>query len=627
MRHFINTRDKPMKYHIALSLILLTLAPSLAAAADNSAQSQWLDSLGRSGFFNLNGDQLSGELFGDFTGTVSSTAEGVLYVAWWDDSLDANECGPGNAYSGPMKLLFNTAGTSFTGSFGYCRENTTHDSLSVTGNYSGTLQGGSLNFSQLTGNGEGGNTSVPTDVAPISSSLNWSNTLSAGFTWSTPIVLDDRVILQDQDGGFDAFKLSDGSRLYNSKLVNAFPTNSPIYANGFVYFIANGLIKVDPENGSQHGSYTADSITSQSPAAYNDLVIVGGSSTVYGIDVNAMTPRWSNNLNSSGNIDVAISEDILYVFADKLYALDPVTGNEYWNVAPPENKGVFIGAVGAGYLSVFENDFSSTQLHTYKLNANRKSAPTLFWSADMGANSADRTPPAIDGNLVFATSRVGVLKAFELSGNGAPLWEKTVRGSGSASALPIAVNGVVILQEEASPNAFQLVGYNGQSGTEVFRTNISAMSVSWGEPTIKNGVVYFATDGTGTLYAVAVPGLVGEWAMMRGNAQLSGSSVSGLVSELDASSLTIDLPQLYVPGTGVFSTELTLADANTLKFILNADNVTAVNVSSSSISTYDAATQEINIPRLLYKGDFFNVTFLLTGSSGNNLEFTFADAR
>jgi len=601
---------------------------SYVGAADSSAQSQWLDRYSVSGFLNLSGDQLSGELFGDLTGTVSSTAEGILFIGYWDDAVNANECGPGNAYAGPMKLLFNSSGTSFTGSFGYCRENTTHADLSATGDYTGALQSGSLDFSSLTGGGSGGETTtVPTDVSPITGSLSWNSNSSAGFTWSTPVLLEDRVILQDQDGGFDAFNLSDGSLLYNSKLASAFPTTSPIYANGFLYFIANGLIKVDPADGTQHGSFTADSISSQSPAAYNDLVLVGGSSSVYGIDVNTMASRWSNNLNSTGYIDVAVSEDILYVFANKLYALDPATGAEYWSMAPPENKGVYIGAIGSGYLSVFENDSSSTQLHTYKLNADRKSAPTLAWSADMGANSADRTPPAIHGNLVFATSRVGTLKAFELSGAGAPLWEKSVRSSGSASALPIAVNGVVILQEETSTNAFQLVGYNGYSGTEVFKTDIPSVGVAWGQPVIKNGVAYFASDHNGTLYAVALPGLVGEWTMMRGNAQLSGSAVSGLVSELNETSLTIDLPQLYIATVGVFATELTLADANALKFTLNADNARVVNVSSSDIAIYDAVTQELSITRMLYKGAFYNVTFKLTGATGNNLEFTFSGAR
>ena len=72
---------------------------------------------------------------------------------------------------------------------------------------------------------------------------------------------------------------------------------------------------------------------------------------------------------------------------------------------------------------------------------------------------------------------------------------------------------------------------------------------------------------------------------------------------------------------------MTLADANALKFTLNADNARVVNVSSSDIAIYDAVTQELSIIRMLYKGAFYNVTFKLTGATGNNLEFTFSGAR
>lgn len=486
---------------------------------------------------------------------------------------------------------------------------------------------GSNNYEQL-GIGAAYNSSTPVQVLDLSAtaSLTWNNNVAAGFTWSTPIVLDDRVFLQDQDGGFDAFSISDGSKLYTKDVANAFPTNSPIFANGFIYMIADGLRKIDPANGNEVGHFANTSISSQSPAALNNLVIVGDSSTVYGIDVNTMAQVWSNDLGATSSIDVAISDDILYVFADKLYALDPVTGSEYWSVTPPENNGLYIGAVGSGYLSVFENDSFSTQLHTYQLNASRTTSPTLVWSADMGAGSADRSPPAIDGNLVFATSRVGVLKAFELSGDGTALWEKTVRSNGSASALPLATNGVVVIQEEVSSNVFQLAGYNGLSGTEIFRTAITGMGIAWGQPTIKDHVVYLATDQSGALYAVSVPGLAGQWTMIKGNAQLTGSSVSGVESQVDETTLTIDIPQLHVPGMGVFRTELTLVDEATLEFNLNAANVSAVNVASSEVATFDEATSQLEIPAMIYQGARYNVTFRLSSAIGDNYRFVVIEA-
>jgi hypothetical protein len=601
-------------------LVILTL-PCLSAAQE---QSQWKDSFDKSGQISITGTELAGKLFSDMVGTVSASDGGYLFLGYWNDGF-VSGCGPDDAYAGPMKLLFDSSGTTFRGQFGYCRENTTFDDLSTTGNYSGTLQSGALDFSGISG-GTSGTGSEPADVvadiSPVTASLNWSSNGSAGFTWSTPIVLQDRVFLQDQDGGFDVFNLSDGEKLFTKKVANAFPTNSPIYANGFVYMIANGLVKIDPSNGNEVGSIAISSISSQSPAAFNNLVYVADASTVYAIDVNTMTETWKSDLGGTNNIDVLISEDILYVFADKLYALNPLNGSEYWHLALPNNKSTNIGSVGSGYLSVFENGDINVKLHNYKLNSVPTTAPTFAWSADFGNNSAYRSPPVIDGNLVFASSRVGVLQAFKLDGDGTKLWEKTVRGGGSAPALPLASNGVVIIQEEVSPSVFQLVGYNGLSGTEIFKTAITGMGVSWGQPLIKNSVAYLATDHSGALYSIGIPGLPGDWGMIKGNAQLTGNSLGGVQSQVDEATFTIDIPQLYVPGLGVFKTALTLVDAGKLEFNLDAGSIWAVNVSTSDVATFNPSTSTLEIPSMIFKGVRYKVIFTLSGATGNNYRFT-----
>lgn len=600
-------------------LAVILLFPSLSNA---QSPSQWIDSFGHTGPITITGDEMSGNMFGDFVGSVSASDGGYLFIGYWDDVVNANECGPNNAYAGPMKLLFDSSGTSFQGQFGYCRESVTHDDLSITGNYSGTLQSGSLDFSGISGGSSGGSVGVVPDLPAVTASLNWSSNGSAGFTWSTPIVLRDRVFLQDQDGGFDVFNLSDGVKLFSKKPANAFPTTSPVYANGFVYMIADGLRKIDPNDGKEAGSFALSSISSQSPAVFNNLVYVGDSSSVYGIDVNTMTQTWKADLGVASNTDVVISEGILYVFADKIYALNPLNGSQYWSQALPEGKSTNIGSVGGGYLSVFENGDVNVKLHTYKLNSVRTTAPVFAWSANFGNNSAYRSPPVIDGNLVFATTRVGVLQAFKLDGSGTKLWEKTVRGSGSAPALPLASNGVVIIQIEDSPGIYQLAGYNSLSGTEIFKTAITGMGVSWGQPLIKNNVAYIATDHSGALYSIALPGLPGDWEMIKGNAQLTGNSLGGVQSQVDDATLTIDIPQLYVPGMGVFKTALTLVDAGKLEFNLDAGSISAVNVSTSDVATFNTATSTLEIPAMIFKGVRYKVVFTLSGATGNNYRFT-----
>lgn len=602
-------------------LAILTL-PGLSAAQE---QSQWKETPdGHTGPITIIGTELTGKLFADMVGTVSIVEGGYLFLGYWNDGF-VTGCGPNNGYAGPMRLLFDSSGSSFVGGFGYCRENTTHDDLAGRTHYTGTLQSGSLDFSGISGGSSGsggGSAVVVADLPAVTASLNWTSNGSAGFTWSTPIVIQDRVFLQDQDGGFDVFNLSDGAKLFTKKPANAFPTTSPVYANGFVYMIADGLRKTDPNDGSEAGSFALSSISSQSPAVFNNLVYVADSTAVYGIDVNTMTQTWKADLGAASNTDVLVSENILYVFADKLYALNPLDGSQYWSVALPEGKSTNIGSVGGGYLSVFENGDINVKLHTYKLNSVRTTAPAFAWSADFGNNSAYRSPPVIDGNLVFATTRVGVLQAFKLDGDGTKLWEKTVRGSGSAPALPLASNGVVIIQIEESPGVFQLAGYNGLSGTQIFKTAITGMGVSWGQPLIKNNVAYIATDHSGALYSIALPGLPGDWGMIKGNAQLTGNSLSGVQSQVDEATLTIDIPQLYVPGMGVFKTALTLVDAGKLEFNLDAGSISAVNVSTSDVATFNPATSTLEIPSMIFKGVRYKVIFTLSGATGNNYRFT-----
>ena len=99
-------------------------------------------------------------------------------------------------------------------SFGYCRD-TVHDDLSTAGGYTGFLQSGSLDFT-------GDSDVTPADLPAAVASLKWKSFGTAGFTWSTPVVLDDKVFLQDQDGGFDAFNINAlGFRIINEAVYRA----------------------------------------------------------------------------------------------------------------------------------------------------------------------------------------------------------------------------------------------------------------------------------------------------------------------------------------------------------------------------------------------------------------------
>ena len=126
--------------------------------------------------------------------------------------------------------------------------------------------------------------------------------------------------------------------------------------------------------------------------------------------------------------------------------------------------------------------------------------------------------------MVYATSRAGVLYAFALNGDGTPVWQKTVRGEGTASALPSVVDGTVLVQVEGTADGGrQLMAFNGADGTALWSTAVDSMAIAWGSPTVADGVAYLATDHDGAVYAFDAGSLSGGWYMLKHNPAQTGS--------------------------------------------------------------------------------------------------------
>lgn len=214
----------------------------------------------------------------------------------------------------------------------------------------------------------------------------------------------------------------------------------------------------------------------------------------------------------------------MLVFADKFYALGAADGTDFWQVDPPHGDGFGIGSLSGNIVAVFTNDWSSSMLHAYRLSANIYEGPTLIWSAEMGDNTADDSPPAIFGDMVYGTSRKGALMAFALEGDGTHVWEQTVRGDGAACALPIAVDGKVFVQkEDPADYSSALVCLDGGTGNLIWETNIETMGIAWGEPVLVDNVIYLACDYMKGLYAFDAGTVNGNWYMIKHNPELTGS--------------------------------------------------------------------------------------------------------
>lgn len=70
-------------------------------------------------------------------GEVTGQMTGDLLLGWWREGGNAKECGPNNAWSGPIAYRFTDNLLAFTGDWGYCPE-TPQDLDATDGTWNGT---------------------------------------------------------------------------------------------------------------------------------------------------------------------------------------------------------------------------------------------------------------------------------------------------------------------------------------------------------------------------------------------------------------------------------------------------------------------------------------------------------
>ncbi len=351
-------------------------------------------------------------------------------------------------------------------------------------------------------------------------SLLWEGTIQAGFTWSTPTVVNDVVYVQDQEGGIDAFNTSNGSLSWHKNIDSSWPTTSTTYSDGYIYLsTGTTFYKLDPSNGAILNSYTGDSNFSAyvgAPAVDDQYVYFHTHEGVVALNKADLSVAWSNS-SVKGVVAISSHNGTVYCFGTNLTALNTADGAERWNIPAPDSASFKDGALNDNYLVAFDEN----QLHGYQLNGN--STPGIpIWSVDMSGYMV--AAPAIDNGIVFANSAVGTLKAINLT-TGTVLWTQTVRSSGSAPAIPTAVGGQVFIQSEAT-GSLQLTAFDGQTGSTIWQTAISDMGISWGAPILVDGVAYMAVDHKGKVYAVDAGSVAGNWYMYKQNPSLTGSDIN-----------------------------------------------------------------------------------------------------
>jgi len=222
--------------------------------------------------------------------------------------------------------------------------------------------------------------------------------------------------------------------------------------------------------------------------------------------------------------------------SDKLYALNTSDGSEIWNLAAPAGDDGFdqAGLSGTNLAVYTYSGYYSSTLYLYQLSSANDTAPALIWSNVMTENYQAHSPPTIASGTVLSTSREGVLKAYSVT-DSTSLWEREIRESGYAPAMPIAVDGKVYVQDEIMGSSSRknsplevvvpvLVCLDITTGALDWNSSASDnMGISWGQPAAANNIIYVATDHAKGLFAYHAGTLNNSWYMFKHNPSLTGS--------------------------------------------------------------------------------------------------------
>ena len=255
----------------------------------------------------------------------------------------------------------------------------------------------------------------------------WSRNL--GDSVSYPLIAGGRVFVV---AGVSLYALNgtSGATLWGPIEIGTYP--SIAYESGRVIAIdRNGLLRAyDPANGAQVWSrqLTGQSFTS-APSPMGGTVYVNGFTTLYAINAQDGTIKWSAPNSGGEHSSPAVTANALYVsYSCNAMAISPATGSTIWN-----NQSDCFG--GGGRTPVYYNG------RVY-LRSNDIGNVALDSGTGIPVIEVVSLPaPAFHGSTGFFLNE-STLEARDIS-SGALKWSFT--GDGSLSSAPIVVNGIVYI--------------------------------------------------------------------------------------------------------------------------------------------------------------------------------------
>ncbi len=372
---------------------------------------------------------------------------------------------------------------------------------------------------------------------------------SGATTWSTPLIMSNKLFWAGQDKGFVAMDTETGSILWNDTVNFANGTyDSPVGFAGKIFISTNNytdpsakkLLALDAETGNilwqKNNFYTSN--RSSKPITEDGKLYAASSDTLYCFDVNNGNVVWQKAGKYS---NLLIDYNGLRLFAArsdsaKIEVMYRHNGEFVWSINLPDNE-VSIASLAYNYFQ--------TKEYLVVAPGTRQKAifycidiaeQNIVWNNDNIGYVGNKATPVIYEDKIFA----GVEKttsgspqevvAFNLlSGN--IIWQNQVRSEGATNTpYVVAIDGKVYFQSSEN-NLNTIAAADITNGNTLWVTDPQFQfpwPLVWGSPLIHKDKLFIAKDHEG-VFCFNAGTINGEWTMLGGNRHATNSFTPAFV--------------------------------------------------------------------------------------------------
>ena len=380
-----------------------------------------------------------------------------------------------------------------------------------------------------------------------------------GYSWSTPLIMDGKIIWVGQDKAIVAMEESTGNILWADS--TNFPQgtyDSPVGYNG-TFYIGKGsewsdqsqisFYAMEAEDGNivwQKPGLVVSNRSSKPINTNTETIFIASSDALYCLSTKDGSEVWTKTGLYS---NVILDNEGTRLFATKSDApvvevLQASDGQALWNINIPDEgnyiKGMAYTNLAANdYLVLFPDwDWSATSQYVYCVNL---TSQTITWKSDQIGNIGNISGPAILGDMVYAGTQKGSsaatqnIVAFNLL-TGTIIWEKPARTSGTTNSPYIIPLDGKVYYENTLNDDYNVVCADAATGSDIWTMKPTSgyewTPISWGSPLVHNNKLFVSTDGGG-FYCYNAGEVNGSWTMVNANIHATNCYVEGLETGIE----------------------------------------------------------------------------------------------